>query len=84
MGKFNFLKKLILGKEQEFLIKEFTSLLKIQISKKTMISQDKLDGLQFLYRQISLRDLRAILTKSLFTFYMLQKLPLEKFVLNYI
>jgi len=49
-----------------------------------MISQDKLDGLQFLYRQISLRDLREILTKSLFTFYMLQKLPLEKYVLNYI
>ena len=49
-----------------------------------MISLDKLDAIEFLYRQISPRDLRGILTKSLFTFYMLQKPPLEKFVLNYI
>jgi len=84
MGKFNSSKKLILGKKQEFLIKEFTLSLKIQISKKTLISLDKLDGLQFLYRQILLKDLREILIKSLSTFYMLQKLPLEKFVLNYI
>ncbi|WP_255416577.1 MULTISPECIES: four helix bundle protein [unclassified Flavobacterium] len=33
---------------------------------------------------IALKALREIQTKSLFTFYMLLKLPPEKFVLNYI
>ncbi len=52
MGKFNSFEEINSWQKQEFLIREFTKLLKIQISRKTLISLDKLGEHQFLFHQI--------------------------------
>lgn len=84
MGKFNSFEEINSWQKSRIFNKKFTSLLKVNFLKKTLILSGKYGEPQFRFHQILQKVLNAIQIRNLYIFSTLQKHRRVKFVPNYI